>query len=79
MIKCDGINLTIKGSVLDLKTELSVIVHEMYGQLSKKLGKEEAREEIEDAVKVAMMSKKELNREIMEMMRDFLEGEEEDE
>lgn len=79
MIKCDGNNLTIKGSVLDLKTELSVIVHEMYGQLSKKLGKEEAREEIEEAVKVAMMSKKELNREIMEMMRDFLEGEEEDE
>lgn len=74
MIKTKKGELKVKGSLIEIKADLSVIVYELYHNiLTENMSKEEAKEEIMDAVNRGFLEDEEIEEDVNELLEQFFE------
>lgn len=72
MIKCDKDEIEIKGSFGEVGIELTLLTKSIYEAIAKKYGEDFAKERIQTVYKCALMTEKELDREIKEGIAEIL-------
>lgn len=72
MIKCNEGTIEIEGSFGEVETELTLLTKSIYKAIYKKYGEDFAKERIQTVYKHALMTEKELDREIKEGIAEIL-------
>ncbi len=83
MIYSHNGKIRIKGDATEIKADLSLIVHELHENVfTQEMTKEEAKEEIMDAVEMGFMSMNEMTKlaleEVMKLLKDLTDSLDED-
>lgn len=74
MIKCENGVVEIKGSVVDVTAELSMIVSALEERLiDNGFSKEDADEKIKDSVRIGLMTEEELHKESEKAKKEMVE------
>lgn len=65
MIKCKKGNIKVQGSTEEVEADLTCVLISVRESLEKKLGKEQAAEEVRECIRLSFLSAEEVEREML--------------